>query len=944
MAVFQRMDVNTLKLRNLIFKNPDESPIPANYQLLSKGDGNTVWSPSVDVKQFIALNEKVSTLFHHETIFNNIYKPAISTATSNFNVDTYTSIITDKILSSDSIIFSQSTITNRVLNPLMPRINQLLDTQHTTIRSYLDDKLSDFQQIIETHNSDSNINAIKIADATVTGILTIEASVQNYLESEKATEQLKTQMNTYFQTNTPNITKKIETITHAYLQSSDNNLDSIFNNFLISEKATINLDTAVNKYFNKLDNAAKIDASVHAYFSSSDSVLIKPLTVAVNNIFSSDSIMETLFRADNINSAFKSALNEIISSDSILENVLQSEFVAESLVTMIETILSSDSIMNAMAIYTDTTLSNFSTNQAKMMLPLLQFSPDEQASTNTAISLNLSTLNTFSTVQISTNNFFIENFSTMTKTGLTSKLYQTFIELEAYSVTIIESTISNVNSQFTTIISSQTGGYISTTRYLANSTYTSVLQSNVYSTIQYIYPSTQSTLVGLQSFWNSTINTNISTLLLKGFADPTNITVNGTYNLSTITSAYSITGLNSLSTSAINLDLRTADNFYCNFSDIGQNVYYGLTYTTDSTIKNRNITLELDFRSSYKNNFSLLDTENLSNWLTKPAIYYPQNSSGLIISSFIGKYVVDMRCMNNILHIKNIYTYPYIYSNLTSTQDPITIQQNITPSTNPSSYTFIYAGTKFNLAWTTNDLNIPLGVRFSGPDPVNPSNRIMSWSGPYPSGPYNASITVPSNLPYAIYDTIHLMVYPFSGVYNPLNGNLPTNTKIFDSRPLTPNLAVVKPNSNTTIRIYNPGNVHSFLDVQDISVYSVTGINLTRPNTGTIITMNSSTPFQNDHIAWAPQNIIDGNPNTEFKGGIDLSSGPDLNAFIEMKISPSTIYNTTLISSIVITGSSLPNFTLNNMKLLIHNTYPNNLSVSSIQTLTRDYVQTIIFS
>ena len=928
MAVFQRMDVNTLKLRNLIFKNPDESLIPANYQLLSKGDGNTVWAPSVDVTKFNTLNEQVNNLLNTDTIYEKIYKPALSTATQHFNLDKHASTLVNKLLSSDSIIFNDTTLKNRVLNPMMPKINELFSNQEEQIKSYLDEKIKNVHQLAAMNSCES---MDRITQTTNETLLKISESTHNYFVSSDAQIYFNTNINAYLQT--PQTIDLIQKQTQNYLQSSDSKIDAIFNSFLESEQSQTQLTNSVTKYFNTEDSKDKLDVSINDYFRSSDS--IKPIEKALNNIFSSDAIMETLFKADNINTAFKTALNEIISSDSILENVIQSEFVTESLITSIENILSSDSIMNAMAIYTDTTLANYSTNQGLFLNPLLLFSPEAQIITNTDISNNLTVLNTFSTNQTSTNNFFIDNFSTMTQTGLTSKLYQTFIELEAYSVAIIESTIKNVNSQFTVIISSQISAYTSTTQNLGALNYAETLQANVYSTIQYIYPSTLSTLTALQSSLYSTVNTNISTLLLKQYANPITLNVNSLYNLSTLTNSYSYTRLSTVTASIIDLDLRSADNFQVKLSDLGNNVYYGLTYTTDSTVNNRNITLELDLLSSYSNKFTTLDTENLTGWLSKPSIINSNNTPNLNISSFIGKYIVDMRFLNNRLHIKNVYPYPYIYSNITLTQSSITIAQNVTPSSNPNSYTYVYAGTQFNLPWATNDPNVPVGVKFIGVDSNN--NTMSVFSGPYTSGLSSALVNIPSKIAYVLYDTIQLVVYPQSGnVYN-------TN-KIFDTRQLIPKLAVINPNANITVRIYNPGTINTFLGINDISIYSNEGINLTRPNSLVSIILDSSIPFQNDPNGWGPQNAVDGIPINEFRAGFDLSAGPDTDAFFELRMLENLNTAPTIISSVVITSGQVSNYQLTGMKLLINNTYSSTLSVSSITTLTNSTIQTVKFS
>jgi len=941
MAVFQRMDVNTLKLRNLIFKNPDESPIPANYQLISKGDGNTVWVPSVNMSDFKLLSNTVDTfkdtIFNPEAIYEKIHKPALSTAISNFNVDLCTNNVTTRILATDSVLFNKTTLEDRVLQPLIPRINEIINSGQSTMVTYIDSQLDDVKQTIMKQRLQSSNNSIQTMVHTYlqSADSVLDTKFSNFLLSEKSVNQIDGAISRYFKSS--DSTQNLNTLVTNHLQSSDtiHNLNTIVTNHLQSSDTIHNLNTCVKNYFNSSDSIQNLDNSVTNYFNSSENSLIKPLEKAVNNIFSSDSIIETLFRADNINTAFKTALNEIISSDSILENVLQSEFVTESLISNIETILSSDSIMQAMAIYTETTVGNLSTSHGLAIAPLLNLTNQQQ--TNYDISNNLSTLNAFSTTQTSTNNFFVDNFSTMTKTGLTSKLYQTFIELEAYSAAIVESSITNVYRGYSTVIASQMAEF--------DSLYGNLLLSNVESTLAFLGPPLQETLTGLQSSLYSTINTNISTLLLKQYVDPSTIYVDSEYNLSTITNGTSITGLSSFSASIIDLDLRTSDNFYVNLSDIGQNVFYGLTYTADDTVKNRNITLEVDLLSTYRNNYATLDTGNLAQMLSKSTIYAPTqiNSNNLLISSFIGKYVLDMRFMNNILHIKNVYTYPYIYSNLTFANRNITFTQNVKPSSNPNANIFMYSGSKFDVTWTTNDLHIPVGVRYSGIDNVT-NNRVVCWDGPYSSANLSTTLTLKSNAEYVTYDTIQLMLYPPAGAYvNPLESNIQTPGQIFDSISLDQSVAVVKPGLNTSLYIYNPGTISSFLNIANLSVYTTDGIDLAKTNSIATATVTSSQPFQNDSINWGPQNVTDSNPNTGFRGGFDLATGTDPEAYFGLDIVPLLPNNNSFISSIVIKGSNSPSLSLNGMKMRITNTM-GSLVISSLTTLNGDAIQSFGYS
>jgi hypothetical protein len=187
------------------------------------------------------------------------------------------------------------------------------------------------------------------------------------------------------------------------------------------------------------------------------------------------------------------------------------------------------------------------------------------------------------------------------------------------------------------------------------------------------------------------------------------------------------------------------------------------------------------------------------------------------------------------------------------------------------------------------------------------------------------------------------MIYPFSGLYsNSLDGNIPASGKIFDNVVLSPNLSVIKPALNTTIRIYNPG-LDTYLVIGDISIYSMDGVNLVRPNAGTIVTTSSSQPFQSDITSWGSRNVIDGNPYTLFRGGFDLSSGIDKNSYLEITLAPSTNTNVQLISSITITGSPTANNSLDGMKMRILNRLANDLNVSTIKTLNADLIQTFTF-
>jgi hypothetical protein len=255
----------------------------------------------------------------------------------------------------------------------------------------------------------------------------------------------------------------------------------------------------------------------------------------------------------------------------------------------------------------------------------------------------------------------------------------------------------------------------------------------------------------------------------------------------------------------------------------------------------------------------------------------------------------------------------------------------------------MYKGSKFLVTWNTNDLNIPVGVRFNGVDNIT-NSKITCWSGPYSSASPSTFVSVPSNQSYVTYKSFQLMLYPFSGTYiNSLESNIQTTNQLFDSMNISPNISVIRPDLNTTIRIYNPGTIQSFLHIAEICIYSTEGYDLAKSEGGAVALATSSQPFQNDISSWGPQNAVDKNPTTAFRGGYDLSVGPDITSFIQISLSPSVINTTASISSIVITGSTSPNLTLAGMKFLITNTF-NGVLCSNTKTLTDDIVQTFSFT
>ena len=76
MSLIQNLEIDTLRLRNLLVRNPDNTTIPSSFHLYSRGDGKTYWSSGVDAQQFITLSSQVST---NTSNFSTLVVQAFST-------------------------------------------------------------------------------------------------------------------------------------------------------------------------------------------------------------------------------------------------------------------------------------------------------------------------------------------------------------------------------------------------------------------------------------------------------------------------------------------------------------------------------------------------------------------------------------------------------------------------------------------------------------------------------------------------------------------------------------------------------------------------------------------------------------------------------------------------------------------------------------------------
>jgi hypothetical protein len=278
------------------------------------------------------------------------------------------------------------------------------------------------------------------------------------------------------------------------------------------------------------------------------------------------------------------------------------------------------------------------------------------------------------------------------------------------------------------------------------------------------------------------------------------------------------------------------------------------------------------------------------------------------------------------MFIKNIQSYPYIYTTAIFT-GPLIFPKNVQVA-NPlldQTSSFVYRNTPINISWQTNDLNIPLGVKFTGIDMYN--RPMIKWTGPFPSASGSAIINIPSpSAPLGRYDTIYLGVYPNNPrLNNTTDGN--SSNPIFSTRTIPGSIYVVNPTINSYTRVLNPGTVNSYLQVTEIAINNDMQENMVQVSTNTVFTVDNDTvnvnsfPYNGSYASFGSQNAFDNNRSTYFYGGYTASQ-INPNASVGAQFSTTTRFQNlnpkiALVSSIDIYQG--PIFSLQGMQLIYSN-------------------------
>jgi len=942
MSLIKNIEIDTLKLRNLIVKDNLNNPVSSGFHLYATGDGATYWSTGVDAQEFINLSTAVDGVNSTLENFESTATSTINNITSTLAADVFSSIYSLSSFIQNLQTYSINTAyTDAAIAQYSTGVEYTLTTKYQTIES----SVTLFN--IGLQNTTDTANAI-YADLNVTNSTIQSTNAIIARNSTITTSTLFGGLSTYTASTFTGIFA-IESTNFGVLGSLIlANVEYTNNSLNAISTSQGNVVSSINNVPLLLTSTIVVTSTLVAFGMS---------TSYVSSINYTNSKISTLFVSTNTNIANSRSTIEAAFASTFSTVLISSAIVTSSLYSTI----------NNMSTATGSTLTYFQENITVLLSTgltqnIYQTFIDLQAYSANIIAGTESTSN----YVINSTNTALAEQSVSSFNGLMDSSFQ-YVTDNVYASTL-STVVPQMNSTMNANIAASnamfTSSMISTTQYftlLVNATYVAFTEDvDAYTTASEQQISTQianglstqnsilSTAIILNDqLLNEALSTyvfSLSSFTYSQYTTAPSIIMNQVNNLSTLRNTGPVTGLSSVVAGIIRLDATNYNNFYVLMSDIGPNVCYGLTVSTSQAKLNQDFTVQIDIKSTYMNSFFTLDTNNMSSWLNTPKIYNP-NSYSLItndqapfrvpksdsmqqvyLSTFIGAYIIDMRYTPMGMFIKNIQSYPFIYTTATFTGN-IVIPKNVQTS-NPQMTqhsSFVYRGTPITMSWQTNDLNIPLGVKFTGTDLYG--RQITSWSGPYSSALGSAKVKVPTpTAPLAKYDMIYLGVYPnTSRSDNTTTGN--AQNLVFSSRLIPSSLYVVNPTINSYIRVRNPGTVNNYLQVAEITVNNDVEKNMTQVSTNSVFIQDTDVinintfPYNGSYNTFGWQNAFDGNLSTYFYGGYTASQ-INPNAYVGAQFSTISSFAQLPQSSLQVSSIDIyqgPLYSLQNMQLVFSN-------------------------
>lgn len=619
MAFTTSQTLDSVMLQNLLFRNSANAPISSMYTLYANGRGQTFWDKSVRP-------EDVSTL--STALYSQIYPLSTSIGNLSTNLSTfssYTSSLFNEYQSTTSGQIQSTGIAIQNVQDSFLVFSNIQTNQFNTLSNTLTIQVNDI------YNSSLIIVQSTIAAVSSISTFTNEiAAVQNSVSASASS--FSTQLSLTTQTLNSNIiTSAANTYTTSVSTSigyTNEEISTVYG--VLATNNALNLfSTTINQSVISSSSALASALSTACLTLDADLSSFKQSTISTQtwSISTITGINNSVGQLQNASTVYESTTYKLIST--YTSPLFQQQDTKFSL-------------------YTSTIFNNFS-------------SISSISANSLAIAQNVSTTtgNSIRTISSQTNSLSAQvssltrEFSTLTTSSILAGVYSTFIQLEDYTVELINSTINTVDGFKSTLQYSTTVQNTST----ATGFFTKFVSTTYDSTVSTVVPIT----VELTSSIISSLYSTGSYFLMSSLMSTTaGQSVRFISTISSYTNDILISSATQINSSILGYLSTPAGQQLAQFSTTGSQAISTFNSQAVSTF-NRQSTI---FFSTYNTNSTLFGTLNsntssILSTLTSSFVIYNSTFTGLVnrfntqsISSFTA-YGIQFNSTMNAFNLQN---------------------------------------------------------------------------------------------------------------------------------------------------------------------------------------------------------------------------------------------------------------------------------------------------
>jgi len=665
MAFTTTQTLDTVLLRGLNFRTPANAPISTTYSLYANGQGQTYWSNSVNPANLSTLSTGI------ERLGSNV-GAMFSTAFSTLSFQsTYIGSTQQWIYSSISSLTRNDAALSNSINLLSNQLNitsNVLNNKINTTSNYLINYVNATVLGLSTMSTFNNeINAV--LSTTVHGLSSLSTSFSQALLSSSTglTSNMNQTVQTSLVSTTANLITQISSLSTILATNNDlSTFSSIVTQQLLSSSSGL------------FSYASTIQTNSYIGLSTIASTLQSTMIVKNSTL---DGMVLNVADLNQLSTNLSSISNNWISTFVSTSQGLQDTRTFQTISTI-------SSNVGYLTLSTQVLYNNFSTFST-----IAYNAAIAQQSTNTSFNSTLRGLQ--------------YEFSVITTSSILANIYDSFMQLEAYTSTLIGSTIlSNYAFQSSLYISTTIENrsiaqsyfnfynstmYASTLSTLIPSTiaFTSSMISSLYSTGNvYLTSSLNSTIYNLtDGFYSSTSSITQAIILSTGAQFQSSVLTYLSSPAGAQLSTFSSLSFGALSTfSSIGTTLLNTQSTIFASTIISQNAFYISTTTLFATLSTQTSTQAVQFAvnmSSMSTTFGRqLSTQN--GVFTSTVVLYPTILNAALASTNSAIYAQTTVAANSTLTtIQNstITTYNQFVASLSAQASTVAVSSLYTVQT-----------------------------------------------------------------------------------------------------------------------------------------------------------------------------------------------------------------------------------------------------------------------